>query len=101
MKADALLRAPSHGSRRLAAWLEREKVAQAALARALGVSGACVSDWLARKRLPGELYRAAIDRYTSGAVPATSWQDARERALAEKLAELRPHHAKAVLEPQG
>jgi len=71
--------------------MERTGVSQAAVARALGVSAAAVCDWCRQKKLPVEPYRVAIETYTGGSVPASSWADARERALCERLASIQPH----------
>lgn len=86
--------APLSGGEALSRWLAFHGVPQAVCALALGVSQAAVSDWCRQKKVPEARYRDAIERWTSGAVPADAWASAEERREAERLQRLPPYEAK-------
>lgn len=99
MKRDPWLRSAEHGAKRLEAWMSKAGVSQAAVARALSVSAAAVSDWVKQKKIPVGPYRVAIATYTRGSVPADSWADARERALCDRLSAVEPYQSQLEAEP--
>ena len=82
---------PLAGREALSRWLAFHGVPQAVCALAIGVSQAAVSDWSRGKKVPEARYRNAIERWTSGAVPASSWLPAEERAELERLENLEPY----------
>lgn len=75
---------------KLAAWLEERHISQAACARALGVSAPCVHDWIRGNRIPGQCYREAIDRWTSGAIERDAWLSRDEVAHHAALRQIAP-----------
>lgn len=68
-------------------WLRQPGNSQAAVAKALGVSGPSVHAWATRVARPQAHLRGPLEEFTRGFIPASSWEthaerEARERALA-------------------
>ena len=63
----------------LKAFLKKNKLSQADASRALDVSGVVVCLWCSGKQRPRTEYRDALEIWTSGAVPASSWESAEDR----------------------
>jgi DNA-binding transcriptional regulator YdaS (Cro superfamily) len=80
----------SSGSSLLVAFLERHQITHAAAARAIGVSRPNMHDWLAATKRPRAERRAAIERWTSGEVPASAWSTAAELSEVDALEPFRP-----------
>ena len=70
---------PSGGAKKLGRFLEVNKLTRLAAGNALGVSDPTVCDWISGKKRPNEKKRRDIDTWTSGKVPAESWEFAAER----------------------
>lgn len=66
------------GASLLAGFLERNKISQRVAAATLGVSAPNMHDWLVKTKRPRAEKRTAIERWTSGEVPAASWSTADE-----------------------
>ena len=73
----------------LGAWLRENGKRQVLLAKTLGVTPALVSFWIAGERVPSAILRAAIERWTAGAVTSASWLSAAGAARERQLARLR------------
>lgn len=73
----------------LGAWLRENGKRQVLLAKTLGVTPALVSFWIAGERVPSAILRAAIERWTGGAVTSASWLSAAGAARERRLARLR------------
>ena len=73
----------------LGAWLRENGKRQVLLAKTLGVTPALVSFWLSGSRVPSAVLRAAIERWTGGAVASASWLSATDAARERRLARLR------------
>lgn len=58
---------------KLAAWLHREGVTQADLARTLGIHRSNVTSWLASTKRPHLILAARIQLETNGDVPVEEW----------------------------
>lgn len=80
----------STGPELLRAFLTTHDAPQALAARVLGVSAPAVHDWIHRKRSPSAPFRAALERWTDGAVPASSWLDGDELELVAQLGRVQP-----------
>lgn len=80
----------STGPELLRAFLTTHDAPQALAARVLGVSAPAVHDWIHRKRSPSAPFRAALERWTDGAVPAASWLDGDELELVAQLGRVQP-----------
>ena len=91
---------PIAGPDALSRWRALYSVPQAVCALAMGVSQAAVSDWTRGKKIPEARYRNAIERWTSGAVPASSWLPAEERAELERLENLEPYQPRSHAEEE-
>lgn len=87
------------GNDALSRWLALHGVAQATCGRALGVTQTAVSDWVRGRKSPEIRYRAALERWTSGAVPASAWPAAAERAELERLERLEPFQPRDRVPP--
>lgn len=74
----------------LADFLAAHSVPQVEVATLLGVDPATVSYWLSGSRKPQQQYREALERWTSGAVPADTWLDAAARRELDRLRGLPP-----------
>lgn len=61
------------GPTRLDAFLSSHGLSSAFAADRLGASAADVAAWRSGLRVPGREFRAAIERWTMGRVPASSW----------------------------
>lgn len=83
------------GPARLALWLEEREIPQRELARVMDVTPTSVCEWLAARKVPTEPFRQAIERWTSGGVPAASWATADELELAQWLACVEPWRGSA------
>ena len=83
-------RAGMHGSKVFSAWLRANGVSQLEAARVLLVSPSSVSLWLSKRRAPSAAGRVAIERWTSGAVAASSWLSREEAALEAELGRVEP-----------
>ena len=77
-----------------ARWLKRHGLAQREAARVLGVSAPAFHAWIHGRKTPTIPHRAAIERWTDGAVPATAWASDAELAELDRLEALRPYEAK-------
>jgi DNA-binding transcriptional regulator YdaS (Cro superfamily) len=69
----------------LAQFLEQREIPQSRCAAALGVSSPTVHDWLKAVKRPRTALRVAIDRWTGGAVPSSSWATAKELATLDGI----------------
>ena len=78
------------GNDALSRWLALHGVSQARCGLALGVTQTAVSDWVRGRKSPQSRYRAALERWSSGAIPANSWLSATERAELNRLEWLQP-----------
>lgn len=78
------------GPIKLAKFLEKHGIPKAKAAKALGVSHVAVVHWVTRASVPTVDRRKAIAVWTNGEVPESDWLSDRERAAAEKLAEVKP-----------
>jgi len=77
-------------SAKLAAWLDAKNVTQRELARVFGVSPATATYWCSGESRPSHARALALEAWTDGAVPASSWLDAEERSEFDRLAQLGP-----------
>ncbi len=80
----------SDSVKKLRKFLEGNKIPKSRAAAALGVSHVTMLNWLRGRMVPQPPLRAAIETWTSGAVPAAEWQSSKERAAAEKAAGVKP-----------
>jgi DNA-binding transcriptional regulator YdaS (Cro superfamily) len=78
------------GYKLFSAWLKKKNVPQLTAARVLLVSPSAVSCWLSARRVPSAAWREAIERWTGGDVPASSWLTREERAIEAELARVAP-----------
>lgn len=69
----------TEGARALAAFLKSNGISMAAAARDLGVADPTVLDWRRGRKRPTAHHRQAIETWTRGAVPASSWMTKGER----------------------
>lgn len=84
----------NEGAQKLNAFMRAFDHNQVTTAQALKVSVPTVHDWLAGKKRPRSIHRAAIARWTNGAVPVDCWESAEER---KALGRIRPHRMKATV----
>lgn len=68
-----------------------------AAAKALGTTKSSISLWATRQIQPRAEWRAAIEKWTSGAVPAQAWMTATDRAIVAKVV---PHSEQATAAPR-
>lgn len=54
-------------------------------ARQLGVTHPALIAWLDGSRVPEPPYRKALEKWTTGAVPADAWADAAERRIVDRV----------------
>lgn len=64
---------PAQGSALFAGFLEKHGVSRRVAAAGLGVSKTTIMFWAKGAQRPELAHRTAIETWTSGAVPATSW----------------------------
>lgn len=81
------------GADLMAKWLRDRRIKQTTVARVLLVTPSAVHDWLLHKRTPSLQFRDALERWTSGAVPATSWLSSQDLALLQHLTKVEPYVA--------
>jgi len=79
------------GAGLLAEWLNDNTVSMAEAGRKLGVSHVSVWQWLNTTSRPRHHLREAIERWTGGAVSASSWMTEAEAADLERAAAVEPH----------
>ncbi len=72
----------------LNAFLTRNSVTLQAAADALGTSKTSVLFWIRGEQRPREPYRVAIETWTHGDVPASSWETATDRRIATRAVPL-------------
>ncbi|MFA4972805.1 MAG: hypothetical protein WC683_09345 [bacterium] len=70
----------SRGRALLTAYLQEHRLRKVAVARAIGTSHVAVLYYLTGAKRPDASRRAAIERWTGGAVPAESWLTEEEQA---------------------
>jgi transcriptional regulator with XRE-family HTH domain len=74
----------------LTGWLDSKKLTQRELARVFGVSPATATYWCNGEGRPSHMRALAIEAWTEGAVPASSWFGAQEQTEFERLAAIGP-----------
>lgn len=63
---------------------------QAEAAKRLGVSAPTMHDWLTGAKRPTAVWRDAIERLSSGSVPASSWVTPEERTRVARVRPVKP-----------
>ncbi len=86
------------GPELFAAFLEEHGITQLAASAAIGVSAPTVHDWIAETKRPRTHHRQAIEVWTGGEVPASSWETEAERGA---VANVVPFDGAASLAADG
>ncbi len=73
------------GLRLLREWCEQHGIGPSALGRGVGVSHVTAIGYLGGTKRPDADRREAIERFTSGHVPATAWRTEEERRAVEAV----------------
>lgn len=73
------------GPVRLRTFLQQHSISLREAAATLGVSHITIRGWCRRQAKPREPVRAALERWTGGAVPAESWLTRREQIELRRL----------------
>lgn len=77
------------GSKALRQFIESNALTQQATAKALGVTDPAVHDWISGTKRPRPHHRAAIEKWTGGLVPASSWLLREEREATRNVVPFR------------
>jgi len=78
------------GPDKLSKFLERNGISRPKFADALDVSAIAARNWLLRLGSPRPDHRKAISVFTGGEVAEDDWVTDEERAVSEKLSEVKP-----------
>jgi transcriptional regulator with XRE-family HTH domain len=71
-------------------FLRQHELTQSAAGRALGVTPPTIHDWLKGVKRPRASMRAAIELWTSGAVPGGAWGTSKDRRRLQRIEPFAP-----------
>lgn len=86
----------TNGVKKLRAFLVSQTISKRGAAKAIGVSGPTMLDWLAGRKTPTPPHRRAIEIWTKGRVAETDWVSERERAAANRAESVSPFEPTSV-----
>lgn len=79
------------GARRLGEFLEKHRIKKRVAADAIGIAHPSLIAWLRGASRPSDAHKRAIEVWTGGAIPFTSWFSPSELRVRDRIEHIAPY----------